>query len=91
MRKYIFLIPLFLFACKKEEKENRISVRQQPSEIAVYAIDTATGLQTLQYAISYFYNDTTGRFDSIIISGMVYRFDYSRVATEDKILLNFTD
>lgn len=91
MQKYIFLIPLFLFACKKEDKTSRISARQQPSKIAVFSVDTVSGVQTLQYEINYFYNDSTEKFDSIIVGGIINRFDYSRLATENKILLNYTD
>lgn len=91
MRKYILLISFFLFACKKEEKGTKISVRQQPSRIAIFTVDTANGSQTLQYDIQYYYNDSTSRFDSITVGGLVSRFNYSLLGTQNKILLNFTD
>ena len=89
MRKYVFLIPFFLFACKKNDKDIKVSIRQQPTRISVFSVDTGSSLQTLLYEINYFYDDSTKRFDSIIIAGNVYRFDYSRLATENKILLNY--
>ncbi len=91
MRKYIFLIPLFLFACKKNDSDPRILNRQQPSKISVFSVDTGTSIQTLQYEINYFYNDSTEKFDSIIVGGTIFRFNYSRLTTENKILLNFID
>ena len=91
MRKFIFLIPFFLFSCKKNEQAPRITIRQQPSKIAIFTIDTGSGAQSLQYEINYFYNDSTKMFDSIIVSGKVYRFNYSQVSSTHKILLNYTD
>lgn len=91
MRNYIFLLTLFLFACKKDDKGSKISIRQQPSQIAVFTVDTSNGIQTLQYEVNYFYNDSTSRFDSIIVGGVVNRFNYSLVRTQNKILLNYTD
>ncbi len=91
MQKYLFLIPFFLFACKKNDDVNRISIPQQPAKIVVYAIDTATDVQTLQHETDYFYNTVTKRFDSIIIDGNVNRFNYSKLTSEYKVLLNYTD
>lgn len=89
MRKIIFLIPFFIFACQKNEQTTRVSVRQQPSKISVFSVDTGTGAQTLQYEFIYYYNDTALRFDSVGIAGKMYRFNYSKIVAENKILLNF--
>lgn len=89
MHKYIFLISVFLFACKKNDGDIKASIRQQPTKISVFSVDTSSGLQTLQYEINYYYDDSTKRFDSIVIAGNVYRFDYSKLSTESKILLNY--
>lgn len=91
MRKFILLIPFFLFACKKNEQTPRITIRQQPSKIAVFAIDIGTGAQTLQYEINYFYNDSLNKFDSVLVDGRIYRFNYSQITVNNKILLNYTD
>lgn len=89
MRKFIFLIPLFLFACKKYDSDPRIYTRQQPSKIEVFSIDTATGINTLQYEIIYFYDEIAARYDSVSIAGQMFRFGYSKLVSENKILLNF--
>ena len=65
MQKYIFLIPLFLFACKKNNSDPRIFTRQQPSKITKYAYDTATGIENKAYDITLHYNFEKERYDSI--------------------------
>lgn len=89
MNKYIFLISVFLISCSKEDKPNRVSIRQQPSIIAIFSVDTLTFTETLLYNIQYFFNDTTERFDSIIIAGNKYVFNYSQLNTNNTILLNY--
>lgn len=91
MKKYIFLLPFFLFSCKKNNINPKINIRQQPSKLQVFSVDTALGTPTLQYQITYFYNDSTLRFDSIEVGNNIYRFDYSKLLSENKILLNFTN
>ena len=91
MKKYLFLIPFFLFACQKNEKVTKISIRQLPSKISVFNVDIGTGAETLQYELVLFYNDITDKFDSIILAGITYRFDYSLLNTQQKMLLNYTD
>ena len=91
MRKFIFLIPFFLFACSKNDRDPRISARQQPSKIEVFSVDTATGINTLQFQIIYFYDEVARRYDSVSIAGQMFRFGYSKLTSENKILLNFTN
>lgn len=93
--KRFFFLPvfglLFFISCKKEQGTPRITIRQQPSKIAVFTIDTSTGAPSLQYEIKYFYNDSIRRFDSIDIAGAMYRFNYSKFSSEKKMLLNYRD
>lgn len=83
MQKYWLLLSLFFFACKKKEENPRITIRQQPSTIAVYHTDTASSTEYLDYTIRYAYDSVNNRYDSIGIgAAQRYVFDYSRFGAE---------
>ncbi len=83
MQKYIFLIPLFLFACKKNNSDPRIFTRQQPSKITKYAYDTATGIENKAFDITLHYNLEKERYDSIRFGQYPnFVFDYTRFASD---------
>ena len=65
MQKYIFLLSLFLFACKKDDNDPRILTRQQPSKITKYVYDTAISTESKAFDISLYYNFEKERYDSI--------------------------
>lgn len=67
-----------------------ISIPQQPSRIAVYNVDTATQAETLLYDIRFYYN-SKGQYDSISLAGNTYRFDFSGLPSDYRILLNYSD
>jgi hypothetical protein len=83
MQKYIFLIPLFLFACKKNNSDPRIFTRQQPSKITKYAYDTASGIENKAFDITLHYNFEKERYDSIRFGQYPnFVFDYTRFASD---------
>ncbi len=91
MSKWIYLlIVVVVFDCKKNTEEPRINIRQQPSKIEIFSVDTSSGVTTLQSSIHYFYNDTTNRFDSVQVAGKIYRFDYAALTSNHKVLINYT-
>src|SRR4051812_38885125 len=89
MKKYIWIFAILLAGCKKNNNTPRVTVRQLPSKISVFTVDTATGVETLQYKMDLIYNESTGEFDSLILAGTVYKFDYSVINSGHKILLNY--
>lgn len=83
MRKYIFLIPLFLFACKKNNTDPRILNTQQPSKITKYVYDTAVGTEHKAFDIFLHYNTEKERYDSIRFGQYPnFVFDYTRFASD---------
>jgi hypothetical protein len=92
MQKYIFLIPLFLFACKKNNSNPRIFTRQQPSKITKYAYDTATGIENKAYDITLHYNFGKERYDSIRFGQTRnFSFDYTRFASDYIVKADYSD
>jgi hypothetical protein len=92
MQKYWVLLPLFCFACKKKEETPRITIRQQPSVIAVYHMDTANSTESLEYTIRYAYDTVNNRYDSIDIgASRRYVFDYTRFSTERIAVATYSD
>ncbi|MDB5226185.1 MAG: hypothetical protein JWN78_378 [Bacteroidota bacterium] len=89
MKKYIWVMAILLFACKKNNNTPRITYRQLPSKISIFSVDPATQAETLQYEMDLFYNENSGQFDSIILGGTSYKFDYSIFNSGHAILLNY--
>jgi hypothetical protein len=90
MKKIVWLLPLLLFACKKsDDTPARITIEQKPHIISVFSIDPPTSVETLLYEIRYFYNSSSGRYDSIRIAGTTYAFDYTLFTSDHKIRLNY--
>ncbi|MBK9330346.1 MAG: hypothetical protein IPM95_13850 [Sphingobacteriales bacterium] len=90
MRKYTWLIFIFILACKKNDGDIRISTSKQPKKIQIFEVNTSSSAETLLHSIFYFYNDSTNKFDSIRVDDFLYVYDYSRLATENKILFNYS-
>ncbi len=91
MRKYIWLVFIFILACKKNDRDIRISTSKQPKKIEVVEVNVSTSAETLLHSIYYSYNDSTEKFDSIRVDDFLYVYDYSRLAVENKILFNYSD
>lgn len=92
MQKYIFLIPLFLFACKKNNSDPRIFTRQQPSKITKYAYDTASGIENKAFDITLHYNFEKERYDSIRFGQYPkFIFDYTRFTSEYIVKANYSN
>lgn len=85
------MMAILLFACKKNNHTPRITYRQLPSKISIINVDPVTQAETLQYEMDLFYNENSGQFDSIILGGTSYKFDYSLFNSGHKILLNYTN
>jgi hypothetical protein len=89
MKKWLLLIPLFLFACKKKEDNPPLAkVNQSPSKITLYNVDVNNELETLRFNFNLFYN-SINRIDSIRNSSQTYIFDYALFAASSKIKLNY--
>ncbi len=96
MKHYIWILLLLFFACKKEPEGARISIRQQPSVIALSSLDVVSGLEVPVFSFLYAFNVSSGRFDSIVTStygssASSYVFDYAQLNSRQKIVLNFID
>src|SRR4051812_24858748 len=89
MKYFWLLIPLFLFSCKKKSESPQVLTSLQPVKMGVYSVDPGTGVETLQYDIRYFYNDSASRYDSIVVGGKSFRFDYSQFNSNKKLILNY--
>lgn len=89
MKKYIWVIAILLFACKKNNNTPRITYKTLPSKISVFTVDPVSQAETLQTEMELFYNESSGQFDSIILAGTRYKFDYSIFTSGHKILLNY--
>ncbi len=92
MKKSLFILIsiLSMVACKKQEEGTpQIFIRKQPSLVQVYSVNISSGAETLQDNIRYYFNDSTEKFDSIIINAAVYHFDYSKLISDNKILFNY--
>lgn len=88
MKKCLFLISLFLFACKKNDTYSPIvSANQFPITIDIYNVDVSTNVASLDVGIRYFYN-TNNRIDSIKILNQTYQFDYTELSANGKVLVN---
>ncbi len=79
MKKYLLIIPLFLFSCKKDTESPRALLNVQASNITFYNVDIGTGTETFQYDIRYYYNTSTERYDSIGVGVNSFIFDYDQV------------
>lgn len=87
MQKYLVIICVFLFACKKKDNEiPLIKQNQKPLIISINDVDVNTNTAILRFNINYFYNDSD-RIDSVRIANDVYLFDYSTFTSNHKILL----
>lgn len=87
MQKWLFIICVFLFACKKiDNKIPIINQNQKPLIISINDVDVITNAATLRFNINYFYNDSD-RIDSVKIANDVYSFDYTELTNNYKVLL----
>ena len=92
MQKYIFLLSLFLFACKKDDNDPRILTRQQPSKITKYVYDTAISTESKAFDISLYYNFEKERYDSIRFGqSRSFVFDYTRFASDYIAKADYSD
>lgn len=90
MQKYIWLVIVFTLACKKNDRDIRITTSKQPKKIEVFEVNVSTSAETPLHSIYYFFNDSTEKFDSIRMDDFLYVYDYSRLAAENKILFNYS-
>jgi len=89
MQKYICLVFVLILACKKNDRDIRITTSKQPQKIEVFEINNTTSAETLLHSIHYFYNDSTEKFDSIRVDDYLYVYDYTRLVAENIILFNY--
>lgn len=90
MKLYSWLLLLLFVSCKKNDEDTRVAIRQQPSRIQVLNVNPVSLSETVQHTITFTFNDSTKRFDSIRVDGFLYTFDYSKLSSENKILLNYS-